>query len=374
MPWHERREIVLFLSGDLMLGRGIDQVLPHPGDPRLHEPWVDDARHYLRIAERCNGPIPRPADYRDPWGAALDELGRVGPDLRIVNLETAVTTADSPWPHKAVHYRMHPANLPVLTAAGIDCCVLANNHVMDHGPEGLRETLETLHHAGIATAGAGANRSAASVPAMLEAAGRGRVWVFGLGAVSSGIPADWAAGARRVGLHLLTDPPTGSIGAIASTLGAIRREGDIAVVSIHWGGNWGYAVPPEHRELAHRLIDEAGVDLIHGHSSHHPLAIEVYRNRLILYGCGDFINDYEGIAGYSEYRGELVLMYFPAIDPQTGNLLRLDLTPLRIRRFRLERVSGADFDWMRERLDREYGRFGCGVVDAGGGRMLLRWD
>jgi poly-gamma-glutamate synthesis protein (capsule biosynthesis protein) len=85
------------------------------------------------------------------------------------------------------------------------------------------------------------------------------------------------------------------VDVVAERVAAVVRTGDIVVVSIHWGPNWGYHVPSSHRRFARALIDRAGVHVIHGHSSHHPLGIEVYRNRPILYGCGDLINDYEGI-------------------------------------------------------------------------------
>jgi Putative enzyme of poly-gamma-glutamate biosynthesis (capsule formation) len=80
----------------------------------------------------------------------------------------------------------------------------------------------------------------------------------------------------------------------------VKQQGDIVVASIHWGGNWDYKVPREQREFAHKLIDEAGVDVIHGHSSHHIKGIEVYRGKLIMYGCSDLLNDYEGISGLYE--------------------------------------------------------------------------
>jgi poly-gamma-glutamate synthesis protein (capsule biosynthesis protein) len=115
-----RPGVTLFLCGDVMTGRGIDQVLAHPGKPHLQEQYV-----------RASGPIERPVASEYIWGDALAELERVRPDARIVNLETAVTTAEDAWPGKAVHYRMHPANVSCLTAARIDCCVLANNHVLD---------------------------------------------------------------------------------------------------------------------------------------------------------------------------------------------------------------------------------------------------
>ena len=125
--------LTLFLCGDLMLGRAIDQLLPHPSDSVLYEPVVRDARAYLRLAAERNGVVPAPVDWRYVWGDALDELARRRPDARIVNLETSVTRHDVPWPGKQIQYRMHPGNVPVLDAAAIDCCVLANNHVLMTG-------------------------------------------------------------------------------------------------------------------------------------------------------------------------------------------------------------------------------------------------
>jgi poly-gamma-glutamate synthesis protein (capsule biosynthesis protein) len=138
------QRITLFLCGDVMTGRGIDQVLPQPSKPQLFEPYMRSALGYVQLAEEENGPIPRPVDFSYIWGDALDTWERLRPDLRIVNLETAVTTSDEAQSGKSIHYRMHPANVPCLPAAGIDCCVLANNHVLDWGYAGLAETLDTL--------------------------------------------------------------------------------------------------------------------------------------------------------------------------------------------------------------------------------------
>ena len=114
----------LFLCGDVMTGRGVDQVLPHPGDPTLHEPSVRDARRYVELAEEAHGSVTRPLDPPAIWGDALTTLDAVQPAARIVNLETAVTRADGWWPDKEVHYRMHPANVGCLTAARIDVASL----------------------------------------------------------------------------------------------------------------------------------------------------------------------------------------------------------------------------------------------------------
>jgi poly-gamma-glutamate synthesis protein (capsule biosynthesis protein) len=87
------KSITLFLCGDVMTGRGIDQVLPHPGDPLIHEHYMKSALGYVKIAEEVNGPIARPVDFSYIWGDALGELDCRAPDLRIINLETSVTTS-----------------------------------------------------------------------------------------------------------------------------------------------------------------------------------------------------------------------------------------------------------------------------------------
>jgi poly-gamma-glutamate synthesis protein (capsule biosynthesis protein) len=365
--------IRLFLGGDVMTGRAIDQILPTPGNPRVREPHVQDATEYLALAESVSGPIPGPATVAYPWEEALAHLERAAPDVRIINLETSVTESDDYWPRKSVHYRMHPANVGCLKAARIDCCVLANNHVLDWGYRGLDETLETLRRAGLGVAGAGQNLAAATAPSIHAVAGKGRVLVYAFGSPTSGIPPAWAARRRRAGVNLLTDFSDRAVRDIADTIQRTRRQGDIVVLSIHWGPNWGYAIADDHRAFAHKLIEAAGVDLIHGHSSHHPKGVEVYKDRLILYGCGDLLNDYEGISGYEQFRDDLPLMYLADMDPGSGSLIRLELVPLRIRKFRLNSPSDAEVRWLVDRLGREFRQFGHGIarIDGQSSTLLL---
>ena len=365
--------ITLFLCGDVMTGRGIDQVMPHPADPAICEPYVGSALGYVELAEAMNGPIARPVDYAYIWGDARAELDRVRPDARIVNLETAVTERTDCLP-KGINYKMSPRNIPCLTSAAIDCCVLANNHVIDWGYAGLEDTLDALAKAGIRTAGAGRNDAEAANPAIIDVTGRGRAVVIGLGTSSSGIPRSWAASPDRAGVNLIGDLSRRAATAIGRRLGAIRQPGDVVVASIHWGGNWGYAIPEAHVRFAHALIDEAKVDVVHGHSSHHPRAVEVYNGRLVLYGCGDFLNDYEGITGYEEFRDDLVLAYFPTVSAASGTLRRMEITVFRIRNFRLVRASAADTAWVARTLSREGERFGTRVVETGGAGLMLDWS
>jgi poly-gamma-glutamate capsule biosynthesis protein CapA/YwtB (metallophosphatase superfamily) len=160
-----------------------------------------------------------------------------------------------------------------------------------------------------------------------------------------------------------------TVGRIADQVAHVKQPGDVIIASIHWGPNWGYEIPEEHRNFAHALIDQAHVSVIHGHSSHHPKAIEIYKNQPILYGCGDFLNDYEGISGYEEFRGDLTLMYFADFNSLTEHLIDLELAPLQMRRFQLVPASGADILWLRRTLDRESVRFGTHIRLKPDGRL-----
>jgi poly-gamma-glutamate capsule biosynthesis protein CapA/YwtB (metallophosphatase superfamily) len=363
--------VTLFLCGDVMTGRGVDQILPHPGDPRLREAYIPDATGYVALAEAASGPIPRPVEPAWPWGDALAVLDGAAPDVRLINLETSVTVSGNFAPGKAVHYRMNPANVACLTAARPDVCALANNHVLDFGQNGLAETLATLAGAGLRSAGAGRNAAGAQRAAVVGLAGGGRVTVTACGAASSGIPRAWAAGVSRPGIDLLPSLSRPVAGQVASRAQAGRRPGDLTVVSLHWGPNWGYEVGRDEVAFAHRLIDD-GVDLVHGHSSHHPRPIEVYRGKLILYGCGDFIDDYEGIAGYQKYRDDLRLAYFASLRRGTGELAGLRMVPMQARQLRLWPAVGRDRRWLAATIGRISRPFGARVELAPDGVLVLR--
>lgn len=368
-----RGPIALFLCGDVMTGRGIDQVLPRPCDPGIHESFVKSAKGYVALAERANGRIQQPVDFPYIWGDALEVLRQERPHVRIINLETSITRSNDYWKGKGIHYRMSPQNVRCITAAGIDVCTLGNNHVLDWGRRGLAETLKTLERAKVKTAGAGADLAAAQAPAVCQIDRHARVLVFSFACPSSGVPPAWAARKDRPGVQLL--PKLSEAGArdVRELVKRFRRAGDLVVASIHWGGNWGYAVPAEQRRFAHRLIEAGGVDLVHGHSSHHVKGIEVYRGKLILYGCGDLINDYEGISGREGFRGDLGLMYFASLERATGRLVSLRLVPTRMRRFGLRRASRRDAKWLRDVLTREGRRLGTRAEMGEDGVLMLRW-
>jgi poly-gamma-glutamate capsule biosynthesis protein CapA/YwtB (metallophosphatase superfamily) len=360
----------LLLGGDVMTGRGVDQILPHPSGPEIFEDYIHDARGYVELAEARNGPVPRPVAFDYVWGEALPTLEQA--DVRIVNLETSVTRSDAPWPYKGINYRMHPENVACLSSAKLDVVGLANNHVLDWGVPGLLETVDTLHAAGLRTAGAGATLEEAEAVAVVELVGGRRVLVVAAAEPGSGVPFSWAAGPDRPGVAFLSRLDDAEADAMARRVDRERRGGDVVVASIHWGSNWGYEVEPDHVWFAHALV-ERGIDVVFGHSSHHPRPIEIHRGKPILYGSGDLLNDYEGIRGYEPYRNDLVLAYSIRI---TGGAFDLRMKPFRLHKMRLELASAADVAWLADTLAACSGPHGTEILrlEAGWLRACSRRD
>jgi poly-gamma-glutamate synthesis protein (capsule biosynthesis protein) len=342
----------LVLAGDVMTGRGIDQILAHPGDPTLTERYAKDARDYVALAEHVGGPVPRPVGPEYPWGDVLAVMDETPSAVRLMNLETSVTRCEVRERGKAVLYRMSPANLAVLQVAGVHAWGLANNHVLDHGQRGLLDTLDSLEASGLQAAGAGRDERAAWSPAVIPVdEGRRRIDVLCVAHSSSGVPRHWRAHRTRPGVALVDDLDRVAADRVIEHLLTASGPGDIRVVSIHWGSNWGYEVPRSHRTFARRLID-GGVHVVVGHSSHHVRPVELAGDGLVLHGCGDLVNDYEGIGGYEEYRGDVRVLHLATLDAASGRLEELQLVPFRSRRLRLEHATGEETRWLATVLDR----------------------
>lgn len=362
------RTYTLNCMGDTMLGRLIDQMFPEhvdePSEARIAKSFVDSHPALLNYNEES------------PWDDTLPLLHSA--DLNVLNLETSATTHATKWPDKVFNYRMHPANIKALKAAQIDYAGLANNHTLDFSEPGLVETVRTVKNAGIAFAGAGETAEEAARPAILHLPKHGsvddyeiRIWA------ASDHPTDWAQvpsfhfidysqKTRERLKSLLTQPTT--------------NKPALKVFSVHWGPNYTWRPARELRDLAHFLIDECGVDIIHGHSSHHVQGVELYNGKLIIYGCGDFVDDY---AVVPEYRNDLSGIWqvtveeTPVSEGGAGlRLSQLDIFPTRIDKFQARRLKSSepDCDWVREKVkglsaesgtvvDLESGRDGSIVVD-----------
>ena len=169
------------------------------------ESYSVTALDYLRLAERRHGVIRGPCPFDYIWGDGLTELSRQQPDIRLINLETAITRSNAAA-DKGINYRMSPENVEVLSAARIQACVLANNHVLDWGVEGLLDTLDALQQKGIGAVGAGRNLSEATAPLVIDVAGKGASSSSRSACPTSGIPRSWQATADRPGVNVLSEP------------------------------------------------------------------------------------------------------------------------------------------------------------------------
>lgn len=331
------------IGGDLMLGRAIDQIRPIHNPADFGKP---DARHpdiMLRWAAQRGAQIPHNTKPEYFWGRLLAELQSDTIDFSLFNLETAVTTQDT-WVRKTYNFRMHPAGLDVLKIAGIDCVSLANNHVLDFGVRGLVDTMDALREQNIGFAGAGIDEAQACAPAVHHLPGGTRLLLFAFACLDCGCrPTDQAL-PHRPGIQLLPElrhdaEPAAvleSVERVRQRIDTYRRPGDFIVLSLHWGGNWPQQIPEAHRLFAHRCVDALGIHLIHGHSAHIPLPGEIRNGSVILYGCGDVLNDYEGRPDRQQLGIDQGILFILDWDPSIQSLASHSLVRIRRHGFALE--------------------------------------
>jgi poly-gamma-glutamate capsule biosynthesis protein CapA/YwtB (metallophosphatase superfamily) len=202
-------------------------------------------------------------------------------DVAAANLETAVTSGGEKPELKTYEFRSDPDALPAFREAGFDLVNLANNHTMDFGPEGLRDTMKHLKESDIAYVGAGETADEAYAPVYIEKNGV-RIAVLGFSRV---IPdGSWKAGENKLGLADTYDY-TRPVQAIE----AAKAQADIVVVLVHWGDEKAEApLADKQVDLGRRYID-AGADLVIGSHPHVLQGFEYYKNRWIAYSLGNFI-------------------------------------------------------------------------------------
>lgn len=321
--------VTLALAGDVMLGRGVNRI----------------------IAER------RPMH---PWGDILPDIQSA--DAFLINLECAITSHTKRWPEaKAFYFRAHPRVIESLRAARVDFAALANNHAVDYGLTGLLDTVRHLDAAGIAHAGAGATRAAASSPAYL-AAGRYRVGVLAY----ADYPVEWAAQETSPGINYTPiSLAADDFAAIEHRLSETRQRADLVIFSIHWGPNMRERPAAEDRDFARRVID-AGADVFWGHSAHIVQGVEIWRSRPILFDSGDFVDDY---AVDPDLRNDLSALFVLTACPPA--IQRIDLIPVVISGRQVNRAQGEDREWFCQRFGALCAELGTDVQIMDGSPAIL---
>jgi len=282
------------LTGDVMLGRMVDQFV---------------------IQNRSVRP-------EDLWSDVLPIM--LAADCRLINLECVISSQGEAWhpETKAFHFRAHPRALDFLRAARIDGVTLANNHVLDFGTDALLDCLILLDRTGIKRTGAGATLQDALNP-VLFGLPQGRIAVV---ALTDNEP-DWEAAGTKPGVNYVAYHDRGLVepyrSRMAKVLSSVRRQADLVIVSAHVGPNWG-APSRAIQALARDLLD-MGADFYWGHSNHTPQGIECYKGKAILYSAGDFIDDY---MVDKDERNDLSFLFM--LEVEKNRIGRIRLYPVRI--------------------------------------------
>ena len=309
------------LTGDIMLGRLVDCYLVQ--DFGVAPPAI--------------------------WGDVLPLLSSA--DLRLGNLECVISTKGQKWNPsiKPFHFRTHPRAIEFLQAAQFHCVSLANNHILDFGPEALLECLALLDRGHIAHVGAGRQLSEAQTPVFLKSP-VGQVAVI---ALTDNEPA-WEATMSQSGTNFIDYNSEGIIPPydirIKKVIGQARRTASLVIVSAHVGPNWG---PPsvELQKMAHQLVD-MGVDIFWGHSNHTPQGLEIYKGKPILYSTGDFVDDY---AVDPLERNDLSFLFL--VETSYRKIVRVRLYPVAIENFRVRRANGSETSFLQKTMEENCAAF-----------------
>jgi poly-gamma-glutamate synthesis protein (capsule biosynthesis protein) len=316
----------LALTGDVMLGRMVDECVIRNRSLRPEALWGDIL------------PLMLNADYR------------------FINLECVISGYGEAWQPttKAFHFRASPRALDFLRAAKIDGVTLANNHVLDYGPDALLDCLNLLDRAGIKRTGAGATLEEALAPIF-----------FGLPEGPAALVSltdnepEWEATNRNPGVNYVAYNDRGLVdpyrSRMAQVVSAVRKQAELVIVSAHVGPNWG-APSRAMRALARELLD-MGADLYWGHSNHSPQGIELYGGKAILYSTGDFIDDY--MVDQDE-RNDLSFLFM--LDVEKGRIRRISLHPLCIEDLRVRRANEKERRFLSRTMQTRCAAFGASIL------------
>lgn len=319
----------IVFGGDVMLGRLIDEIfLAHGRSPFIH-------------IERL-----------------LKEA-----DLACANLECAIS-ARLTWyegPPKAFYFKARPVAARILAEAGIGLVTLANNHALDAGPDGLRDTLSLLDGQGILHAGAGLDLEGASRPAIADLVS-GSVGVLAY----CDHQEDFAATPERPGIRFLSlDDPFVAIAVLEQDIARLRTQVQIPVVAFHWQPNWAPVVEERYRRVARACL-AAGARVVWGHGPHHFQGVEFAGEGVILYSTGDFVDDY---AVDPVFRNDRQLLF--AVDLDAERILRVEAFPIEIADGFALPAQEAAVRWIEGTFRRACEAVGSDIEWAGD-RLLVR--
>ena len=253
-------------------------------------------------------------------GDATHALSPIAPTLRsadiaVVNLETAVTNGGTPTA-KAFTFRAPAPAFAALRGAGVDVASMANNHGLDYGLAGLRDSLAAAKRYRFPVIGIGRDDAQAYRPFRRTVNGQ-RIAVIGATQVlDDELISAWTAGPGTPGLASAKDVPR-----LVRAVRAARATSDTVVVFLHWGVELQQCPSPEQRVLARQLV-AAGADIVVGGHAHRVQGAGRMGHALVGYGLGNFV--WYGTSELSTRTGVLV------VTVEGRRVLRYRWVPARI--------------------------------------------
>ena len=295
----------------------------------------------------------------DVWAPAVREIA-ASCDAVICNLECCISERGRRTeriPGKPFFFRGPPKAIGSLEAIGVRAVGLANNHALDYEVEALADTLERLRAAGIAFAGAGVDVDAGRRGIVVDAAGRR----IGMVAVSDH-PEEFAAAPDTPGIAY-ADLRRGIPAWLEAELGRVRAECDLLVAFPHWGFNM-TSEPAAWQRDAGRALQDAGADLVAGHSAHVFHGLGWTARGPLVFDLGDALDDYRVD---SELRNDLGVMALW----RPGAELELELVGLALDFCHTRLAEGAEAEWIAARLERACAELGTTVARSGEQRFVI---
>lgn len=312
--------LVIGFMGDVMIGRGVNAILATRG-------------------------------YNYVWGDTLNLLRST--DLNIANLETTLTNSDHEVP-KVFNFKASPDRVKCLTDANIQVVNLANNHILDFAEEGLKETLATLDSAQIQHTGAGINIDSASSPVIVN---RKNISLAILGCTDN--EPGWKATATKTGVNYVDVSNKKDREKILQYVEQLQKQNDFVIVSIHWGPNLKEFPEKQFIAFAHEMIDH-GASVIHGHSAHNFQGIELYKQKLIFYDTGDFVDDY---IVHADLKNDHCFFFMVAFSKY--EIVKTKLVPVLISNYQANLASDENKNWSIKRIRQLSAKFGTTITEQG---------
>jgi poly-gamma-glutamate capsule biosynthesis protein CapA/YwtB (metallophosphatase superfamily) len=342
----------ILFAGDVMLGRLVNKVLAN-------------------------------AQFTYVWGDTIDIIKRA--DFSLINLECPVSSKGKEWnkTFKVFHFRANLDAIQVLNSASIDYVSLANNHILDYDIEALLDTLDILDKNNISHSGAGRNLKEAVKPAIIEKKLKPKpsnnhdsyynvdneevnnndsknTIRIGLISLTDNEP-EWEAKYDQAGINYIPTAldPDRYYYRLQNYIENAKKQSDLVIVSSHVGPHFRETPSMKYVNFAHKIID-FGADIYWGHSNHMPQGIELYKhndsNKIILYDCGDFIDDYAIDSNYRNDLSFIFLLHFlmdknhklSNNNRNNGNILlqnsMIELIPTKISNFMVNTIPVDDND------------------------------